>query len=431
MPYVLPDKANGSNSQAPQVMSGFADPDYLYGIHVKLDGHCLAFRWHRPTDTMETVDISTLVSNRLEMPLFDIEDGHYILTVGVTWDDLVYIVGNHHDHLAGIDNPHLIRCNDVTDFTNPASWVAPAAAYFTGLDNSVLDDTYTYHSWERTTDGSLIHMLSQSEGGGDFSVGRDILAFINLTGTTTWTPLISGAPDGHFATTPVDYTTTVANRVYINGLHVEAGGDDAGTGDRIWVLLIWRTDNEEANSQQAPLVAYCDMTDRTTWYGMDGAARTIANGDLPFHWDNRADAEVTPDISPTTRYGVAVDPANHEPSILTVDGIAGPLVRWRWDSNTSAWVEESPTDRQGFEREFFLDGERWVRYNDAGRMALTRISDETTVYMGNAVQASGSVEPNWCPVWLREQGVIAFNVGNGDEPLVWTFGDGATRSAFG
>jgi hypothetical protein len=112
---------NASQSSDPQIMCGFLDSSYIYGTHVKLNGHAVAFRYHVTTDTYETIDISTIASNHMDMPIYDVDDDHYALSVGVDDQDTMFITGNHHDGISGATTSHVIQCNNVGAFITTVS----------------------------------------------------------------------------------------------------------------------------------------------------------------------------------------------------------------------------------------------------------------------------------------------------------------------
>jgi Right handed beta helix region len=782
-----PNSRNGSNNAGPQIMSGFLNKDYMYGIHITLDSNAVAFRWHEPTNTYQTFDLTLISSNELELPLVVPSDDHYTLNVGVDNLDRMYIIGNHHDSSDTPipTTPHFVRCTNTSDFTNVASWSVQPATHFQNLDNDASPITYCYHLFERLTDGTLLHFLSQSEGGGAGSNGRDWLAFkcisgvwtplieptamipsvIDQTGTTdvtseinTWlatlvngttaifrsgatyrvegTLLLSGktnvtldgngctieaqtlagttgnpqtrkhmefrscinlaiknftingmlptgwgsaansydedyegqhgisvygctgvdvsyntvdmvrgdlfyfgryaglpstdiwmhnntgsgcgrqgvsltdcidvliedntieetarstfdleplsagtvvqnvmirdnaigpgrlnflaaggtyetsnitirnntlttkaltfsinespisttrwsnwwihnntsdapenntpfkalnvdtisvvgntqackatavagvlatscsgvsvhdnnwpldaggeAPevsevtpvgggtindtmpsnpsvfaatpwtptDGHFATTATSPPEGEANRVYVNGVHVEPNGGGAGI-DRIHAYGCFRTNDSDADSQQAPWYLYCNNDG--IWRNVDGTTHT-----MPLTWGNRTAALITsaPSFSRNTRMGVYVDPATGFPSVIVRNGnsVTDPAapsasyVRLSWNGTT--WTtEEAAAGLSGELRDICIKGERWVRHGTSFRCALKHMASGKVIRIGGNVLTSGTVwSPNHCPVWLRERNIYAVNIGKGDTPVVYTFGNGA------
>ena len=415
---MFPNPRNGCNTIGPQVMSGYLDKDYLYGVHILLDSDAVAFRWHEPTDTYETILLSDVVSNQLELPLFLPSDDHYALAVGVDNQDTMYIVGNHHE---GLDGPptkmHFIKCDDVTDFENPASWSAQSTSHYDGLDSiaGASPLTYTYDLMERLSDGTLLHFLSQSDTNPN-TRGRDWLAFKCISGT--WTPLIG---DGHFATTEAVADGTGANRAYINGLHVEKDGGGAGV-DRVHVYGIWRTEDEDPLSQKAPYYLYSDNLTTWKYKGNPDGTQT-----MPITWDNRSNAEISsaPSFSRNVRMGVYVDGSGY-PAIIVREEATSTYVRLYW--NGTAWATEDYETLNGEVREFRLKGQRYVRYVTSLRVAIKNKDTNKTFRIGNTVQTSGATySPNHDPVWLRERGVYAVNIGSGDTPRVFTFGNGSKR----
>lgn len=425
MPGSYPHIQNGSNSIVPQVMSGFLNKDYLYGVHIITSSDAVAFRWHEPTDTYQTILLSSVASNHLELPLFDPTDDHFCLAVGVDDQDNMFVAGNHHDHLGGpLGGPptttHVIRYNPASgSFTNSAAWSAASTAHYDGLDSEpgANPGTYTYHLFERLTNGTLLHFLSQSEIAGD-ARGRDWLGFKRINGA--WSAIVS---DGHFATT-VNGPVGEANRVYLGGVTVQPNGGGAGV-DRTHVVGVWRIDNVFAESSRDPFYIYSD--DLTTWRFR--AHPTNGTQTMPITWFNRAGATIS--SAPTIPYmghGVYVDPDTGFPAVICTDGDTGLTYRLTWTGTT--WDSTLNATEGGQRRDVLLKGVRWRRASTAsGRLVLRRHSDNKTIALGTAIRISGvNFSANHDPIWLRERGVYAVNVGDGDSPKVVTWGRGARRN---
>lgn len=405
------------DSTTPNVMSGFLNKDYLYGVHIKLNGDAVAFRWNSLTDVYETILLSTVASNHLDLPLFDLMDTHYALCVGVDDQDNVFIVGNHHELLSNPTTTHMIRCSNVNAFTNPASWSAASTAHYDGLDNRPGADPngYTYNHFERMTNGTLLHFFSQSDDPGD-AQGRDYLAFKRVAGV--WSAVRG---DGHFATTE-DGLPTEADRVYITGLLVEPGGA-VGGGDRVHFAGLWRTDNSDANSQQAPFYLYSDNL--TTWRYKALPSDGIQS--MPITWSTRSNAEinVAPTFSPSGTWSLYVDPTTGFPEVIIRDGdTPSDWVILAWTAG--GWTSTLLPAQAGFARDFVFQGEKWRRVHTVGRLGVRRVSDSQLIRMGTAITTSANnFSATHDPVWLRERGIFAICIGDGDEPKVWTLGNGA------
>jgi hypothetical protein len=225
--------------------------------------------------------------------------------------------------------------------------------------------------------------------------------------------------DGHFAITPMVADNSIpiqANRAYIPGIYVEAHP----SGDRIHVYGIWRTLNTSPLSQQQPWYLYSD--DTSTWKTITGAVHP-----MPIDWNNRGPAQITsaPSFSSATRQGVYVDPQTRYPYIIVrFEDEDQNFVRLGW--NGSQWTSTVYPQQGGEERDINLKGVYWRRVNSPNRLGLRRDSDAFTVYIGGQVATTGTqFTANHDPVWLRERGVYAVCVGNGDTPKMWTFGGGA------
>jgi hypothetical protein len=299
-------------------MSGFVDPSYLYGVHITPTGGAVAFRWHEPTDRYETIDLATVAGNHLDLPLFDLDDSHFGLSVAVDDQDVVLVVGNHHEGISSPTTTHLLACTDVQAFTDVSSWHPASTSHYDQLDEAVGTGGYTYHHFDRLADGTLLHFLSQSErfvaGGGD-TRGRDYLAFKRSSGS--WSPLVG---DGHFATTERDAIWDVeANRVYICGVHVHR---TPSGGEQVYVHGIWRTRDADPSSQQAPFLLYADAPDLATWRYMTSPVGPPPTPDgvqpMPITWQNRMTAQITsaPATSSAVRMGVYVDSVTQHPAVI-------------------------------------------------------------------------------------------------------------------
>lgn len=426
-----PNSHNGFfNTGGPALMKGYVDDDYVYGTHITHDRGGLAFRYRISTGVMQTFDLSTIAGNPLELPLCPAadpacpNDDHYFLATAVGPNaagtaDHVNIVGNHHDNQGAPSGTfHYVRCTNVSDFTNAASWVAGAepGANLDGepAASGTAGGTYTYHWFERLSDGRLLWFMSQSETRSS-SQGRDWIAFVRESGA--WNPL-DGI--GNFATTE-NGPPTEADRVYVTGIKVEPNGGGAGV-DKIHVMGIWRTNDTDPTSQQAPFYLYALSTDLTTWKAADG---TVVS--LPITWATRSAAEITgaPATCASYRGGVYVD-TNGRPSGVFEDQDTNNFVELAW--NGSTWTSTSLTSLAllGEPIKVRVNGDEWYRTNSTRRVAFKRADGSQTVRVGPEVVTSGrNFSASWCPVTLREDGYLIMNVGEGNTPKMVTFGNGA------
>jgi|GEM_PF-3627816 len=425
-PPTQPHPRNGSNNSGPLCMSGFLNKNFLYGTWIRDGGDALAWKWNKSANTLETILLSTVASNELELPIYDLTDDHYALPCGVDDLDNMFIIGNHHDNNSSPTKRHFLRHNPANGaFTNAASWSVQSSSHYDGLDDvsGAGSGQYTYHLFERLTNGTLLHFLSQSDTLGD-ARGRDWLAFKRVAGT--WSTLVG---DGHFATTINDGVAGfagAADRVYITGLYVEPNGGGAGV-DRIHTYGIWRTDNVEASSQQLPFYLYADSNALTVWkYKANGGDGTQT---MPITWTDKANAQISscPVTSHSARMGVYVDPATGFPAVIVRDQGTSDYVRLSWTGTT--WDTTAATAQGGEHRDVLFEGVRWRRINTitpaTNRLALTRhgAAPAHVIQIGDGIRTGESYSGSHDPVWLREQGVYAVAVGDGTTPKVFTVGE--------
>lgn len=414
----FPLSINGSGSHGPQCMSGFVDKNYLYGVWVKLNGYPIAYRWHRPTDTMETFEISTIDSDPYDTPIYDVTDSHYATAVGVSPNvdataDEMWFAGNHHDgnDIPAVTSGHLIKCSDVENFTDPDSWSAASIAHYSGLDNTAPDNTYTYHHFARLSDGTLLHFLTQSEQGTD-SRGRDLLGFKYVTGV--WSPLVS---NGHFATCNSVASGTEpgdeANRVYITEVYVDHN-------DRVHVTGIWRYADEDATSGNKPWYIYADAPFLNTWYNKAVGGDVVHA--MPLTWANRAGAEITgtPLTSHRSGKSLYVDPDTGYPRVIYSDQGTGNMYAFTWTA--LGWTNALLPAQGGEFRDELWRGQRWRRmHTSAGRITLARAAGGLFINVGPGVKTSlSNFSANPDPVWLIEEDTYAICVAeDGDTPKIW------------
>lgn len=406
-----PENYNGSNSSSPQNMSGYLNPNLLFSTNLKHDGYTTAVKWNRATNVYEEFDLTNL-TNWLDQPFFDLADGHYSYGVGVDKLERMYIAGNHHDGVDTVTTTHQIRCFNTAAFTNLLSWEIVDTSQMDACASAFDFGVYTYHHFERFSDGRLIQFLSQSENDVN-AQGRDYLSFIIDDATDEWEPMFGS---GHFATTengPADE----ADRVYVVSIYVEKDGVSAGV-DKLWVLYVWRTDNIDAASQQAPGLVWCSSADITVWKNVSGTTVT-----MPRTWANRATSEVDATFCESTRNSLTVDPATGFPEFVLGDGLTADYKRWTWDG--AAWTGTVLTANAGERREWYQKGIRHRRTATTNRISITP-EGGTAFRFGGSTRTSGvsgfSVNP--CPVWLRELDIYAANVPINDTPKIYTYGDG-------
>lgn len=410
--YVPPNTRNTGN-----VMSGFLDSDYVYGTHIKNDGECLAFRWHYPTGNVETIDMRSIAGNAMDMPLEDLNDGHYTLETGVDDQDHVFIAGNHHENVSRPNTPHLIQCTNVGDFTNPSSWILANTDHWSATsDAGNHPGLYTYHQFDRYSDGTLVQVSSQSDNPG-YSRGRDVIGFRRQAGV--WTALAS---DGHIAETfNVPNNSGPANRVYFLSIRITKLQNN---NERLHYYGIWRTADFDANSQKAPFYIYSDDKG-ATWYNVSGELQA-----MPRTWANRASAEITPapTYSPTTRNSLVIDPITQAPTVVIRNENTTEYWRITWQPATQQWTHTIYDISGGATREHRWKGEIWVQHTRNWQATLTRLA-QPRVYIsigGRQPRAAGTLVTH-CPVLLREKDLLVFNIGNGDMPVLRTLGDNARR----
>lgn len=392
-------------------MSGFLNKGYLYGVHVTLSAGVVAFRWHQPTGVYETVDLSTVAGNHLELPLHSPSDGHWDLALGVDDQDNVFISGNHRPStFQQVSTTHLLRCTNVQDFTNPSSWIGEPTPHYDGLGDPSAGTTSIncYHLFERMTDGTLLHFPS-------------IVRLLGTPGHRAWGGFKrrggtwSNIVDGDYFGLPGDGST--ASRIYINSVLVQR----RVSGDRVHVTGVWReSPGTDAIHQKHYFYIYSDHPDLQEWRHLTVDPPGWAVQTMPITWDTRLGAAITsgPDWTEGGRKSIYIDPATESPSILIQDRDTPNIFRCYWQPGTG-WQSENVSN---FTSELSWNSQRYRRTNGPGRMGL-RDDLGTLVMLGP--QVANVYTYTYDPVWLREKNIFATCMGEDDTPKVWTIGDGA------
>jgi hypothetical protein len=442
-----PILCGAGDTSSPQIMRAWSNPYVVCGTMGMPDGGGFAYRWDLRTNSFVTFNLMTMTAgggNPIELPFYDIEDGHYQLASAMDDQDKLHVLGNHHDgHPQPAAGMHYVVCNDTSPsgFVNQASWVVPADAEpGATLDSSADGGTYTYQYFDRLSDGRLILFQSQSPARLN-SRGRCVLAWIK-SGGAAWAPLMGGATaNARFMQTDSSATLDVeADRAYVGQLIIEPrNGFD-------WVHFggHWRTNDATADSQQQPFYLVAKSTDFTQWYTADGliyprgaSVYPSTTRSMPITWFNRGAATITglPGRNYLGSLSMWIDPntgSDTAPGFPTItirngDSLGGNLaagtsiptntwLNYTW--NGSAWVFVTAPNFTGVMREFIIGGYRMVRTNQGTRVNLRNVATGKNVALGLKVRTNGtSFSPTPCPVWLRE-GKFVCNVNDGATPKV-------------
>ncbi len=415
MPGTVAQPINGPDTGGPQCMSGFVNNDYLYGVWVKMNAFPVAYRWDSLTNTFEIFDLSTIAGDPLDTPTYIVSDTHYAYHVGVAPDaagtaDEMYIAGNHHDSADGTSptTGHFVKCSNVADFTNPASWSLIDDVLWDSLDGDPNPQTYTYHHFDRLSNGTLLHFFSQSEAF-NVSRGRDYLAFKLIEGV--WSPIVS---NGHFAITNTvasgDTPGDEANRVYVQAIYVDKN-------DRVHVTGNWRYADADGTSGNGAWYLYSDNL--ITWFHKATLGGDVAHT-MPLTWANRAGAEITgqPPTMHSGRKSLYVDPVTGFPRVVIRDQGTSNFYAFFW--TVTGWSNELLPAQGGEHQDVLWRGERWRRTNSTTRVSLSRAAGGLTIPIGTGIKSAGvnySMNPD--PIWLRERDVYTICLGDGDDPLIY------------
>lgn len=409
----MPHSRNPSTAFGPKVMSGFLNKDILYGVHVTLTAGAVAFKWDKTTGNYETVDLSSVAGNHLELPLHNPDDGHWDLAVGVDDQDNMFITGNHRpSSFQVVATTHLLRCANPDDFTNPSSWVAEPTTHWDDLGDPAAGtrSVNCYHLFDRMTDGTLLHFPS-------IAVSLDLLhhrawgGFKRKNGV--WSDIIDG---GFFA---IPNNTVEAARVYITAVLIEPRAE----GDRVHINGIWRVyPGIDANTAEQPFYIYTDDPGLTTWRYLKVGAPGYGVQPMPLEWDTRTTATVTSfdTWSEGSVPSIYINPATSAPSFYWRVRDTSTRRRCFWTPGVG-WGYEDTTEPLHI-MEIQWKGERWRRSNGPGRCGFRNNSNQLVMY---GPQIANVYTYTFDPVWLRERNVIAACIGEGDTPKVWTIGDGA------
>jgi hypothetical protein len=374
---------------------------HQYGVHITTTAGCVAYRRDLSTGLVDaTFDLSTISSNPLSLPLIDPTDGHFIVSIGVDADDVLHVSGNDHDD--GTDHRY-VSC-PAAGFTTAANWTHhPGDFDSLGTGNP---PGYTYNLFDRTSDGTLLWFLSQSEDRTN-SVGRDWLGFKRVD--SEWVPLVS---DGHFAVTTAD-----PDRVYMTGIECHPR---LGQTDRVYVTGIWRMDDTDGDSQIEPWILYSD--DLSTWRNIDGTSHT-----MPLTYADRTGATISTDPDYTqVRMGIAVD-SEQRPYVVLKNGLSTDPEAYDifvWLGSTWFGVPVSPLIGQI--RPVAINGNLYLRHAQTGRVALKHQATGNLFRIGGPMQPGG-IQPNHDPIRLRRHGIYSTCIGDGDTPVVYEYGNGVRR----
>lgn len=490
------NRLNGTGSCTPQIMTNMAGT-YRYGIIIKKeDGSVRVFRQNLTkdpirgpvsaapgtpsTDAYVYFDIAngSPLGDALGLPIEggDYEgfggqfDDHYAFAIGVDSQDRLWITGNQHT-----DVWRAIRseaANGAWDATWQNAWVVP-----TNFTSASGDDSFTYHIFDRTSNGTLLWFMSQEDPGG--TRGRDWLAFYRPPNAgTSWSKFFgSGVLDAEFATSELGSATVaaditdppqtgrVANRVYVNGVNVVT---DSSTGvEWIHVCGIWRTSDKWGNSQQKPWYVkglVSGLGTNANWFTVRDEPKT-----MPITWANKdevgAVVSITsaPPISRTFGQGIAIDSDGYPHMIYENGGQwQGPLDLNTPDNGTAgdpmgSYANPGPyaaySDQNAYPQvRLYWDGSDWsvapittiavgasrgpvIAYarNDLWVITMSgsknRLSNKAGMSVAGALtlvpiggRVGSAIESNCDPIALKN-GVIALMVPDYDTPRVFTYGN--------
>ena len=376
-------------------------------------------------DWLTKYDLSGISGNPLGLPVASTVDDHVALVCGVDSQGRVHIMGNSFaTALRYVRSAATSGIADITSWSNATSSITKTA---TGAD------AHTYHTITRRSDGKLLWSLDQRERLTD-GLGMDRLLFSLAAGAgTTWAAVVD---DGEFMVS-ARVTTGEANRVYLIGMTCTAD-------DRVHFCGIWRTGDDDADTQQQPFYFYTD--DLTTFYNVSGTA--IA---MPVRWANRSTVAISsaPGFSPGFGQGVAVDSSGY-PHVILRNGLTdgsgvltnpatglsyGPWVRCYWDG--TAWqVASIPGAGSAYGPSLHrVRGDLYLVSCSSSRAYIRNSAGATSsvkVLMGGPVDSTSDsgvlFEPNPDPV-LVKSGEVCLMVPDGDTPRVFSFGNHARRVA--
>lgn len=416
----IPNPRSSSRAFNPNMMSD-VDHVWQYGAYFQLNNFGYAFRRHIASGDYQLFALNTLPGNPLAMPIVDPDDGHYALTVGIGSDDVLHVSGNDHAHT---NSMRYVRCVDVNNFTDPASWEYGGSPFRGYASNG---GGYIYALLDRMSDGTLVWFQTVTEGIVDGGKGRQWIG-AKWVGRQ-WVGLRNG--DAMFAKSYNKSGTLLgggnqtnsdgsAIRVYMTGFTVER----RPAGDRMHVTGLWRLinapDPQAAESSTNPWYLYSDDAG-VTWRTANGSVQP-----MPITWYNRTAATITssPPSIPTGSVGVDVD-LNGYPHWFTMETPLFDLPQvWTelfW--NGTAWAKTSNVANQPIQTHTWA-GQTYMRALQ-GRPArislLCRTSSKPPILLGDSC---GSFTPTPDPVRLREKGIYSVLIPNGDTVDVFEWGHG-------
>ena len=370
-------------------------------------------------DWIITYDLSLATGNPLGLPVATTSDDHIALVCAVDGQGRVHVMGNSFfSSLKYIRSTATGGIADITSWGDATSTISKAS---TGAD------AHTYHNLCRRADGTLLWSLDQREILTD-GLGIDRLLHKLGPADGSWTAVV----DSGEMMVSGRVTNGEANRVYLIGMTCTAD-------DRVHFCGIWRTGDEDADTQQQPFYFYTD--DLTTFYNISGTA--IA---MPVRWVNRATVEISsaPGYSPGFGQGVGVD-ADGYPHVILRNGNSlgagvltnpatglsyGPWVRCYWDG--TAWQVAAVVGAgSAYGPSLHRIRDELYLVSCSGSRAYVRTaagaSSGLKFQVGAPVDTSGSggnglvFEPNPDPV-LVQSGEICLMVPDGDTPVVHSLG---------
>jgi BNR repeat-containing family member len=266
------------------------------------------------------VDMDATAISALDLPIQIVNDDHYSLAIGVDHNERLHVVGNMH-----AEEQNYIRSQSLAGNVWPPVWTVPAYQFASTGANR-----HTYNYFHRTEDGRLVWFFDQAPTLGD-SLGRDIVGVYLPTGTgTTWLP-VNGVGNGIVAASGRSTTGMTANRVYLGGMIITPENYISGWPERLHFFGIWRTRDQNANSQTQPFYIWMNVDD----FGTDTEWSTVINVNqpMPIEWSNLLDNRVAsatmnpvgmPEINRTFGLGIGFTLLG-EPCVILQNGGYGGL----------------------------------------------------------------------------------------------------------
>jgi hypothetical protein len=333
---------NGAHATTPTFMESH-DGLCQRGVTIRADWGVTVWKYVKATATLTTADLN---ADAVAGPALDIVntynsgagginslDDHWALACGVDYEGRIHLAGNTH---VTNQNYCFSDADSLTTWHN--STYANMPWFTTGANR------HTYNHFIRMSDGTLLWFFDQGDTLTS-SRGRDYLGYYLPPGTSTasilagtgWLKIVGPTSNGVFLSTNADSPQGVtADRVYLIGATIEA----RTAGDRLHIIGIWRTEDEEGDSQQQPFYAYTDSIGTSTWHNVSGGLAT-----MPITWATRSQVAITsaPGFSSATSWCCMIDGSGYPHVILKNgnslgDGVLtgySTWVRCYWDG--SAW----------------------------------------------------------------------------------------------